>query len=83
MYDQMAAKDPAFANFRAMNDNCIKALDSGVTLPPTPDQCSSAYQAASDRWCGLEAYDAIKCEHVGAAKMVYEIKLGMVLRGEL
>lgn len=37
----------------------------------TPQQCQDSIQAGADRWCGLEFYDSVKCQHATEFAMLF------------
>jgi hypothetical protein len=59
---RLAAEDPYFARFEQVLNMCMEGVLSGaVTMTAT--QCASSMQQGADRWCGLEFFDALKCEY--------------------
>ena len=58
---RLAAEDPYFARFEQVLDSCMDLPLGNATI--TPAQCQSSMQQGADRWCGIEFYDALKCEY--------------------
>jgi hypothetical protein len=57
----LAAQDPVFQRFQQIVEQCGNTMLGTASM--TPDQCVASMQAGADRWCGLEFYDAQKCQH--------------------
>ncbi len=67
--ERLAAEDPYFAQFEKVVEMCTIGVLSG-TVTMTASQCASSMQQGADRWCGIQYFDALKCEL--ATKMVTE-----------
>ena len=77
---QLAAQDPAFANFDSVMTTCF---DQAMTPESTAhrvtyEQCAKTAQEAADRWCGLEFYDALKCEYASRLAENYKKIAGIL-----
>ena len=71
--DQLQAQDPKFANFEAILDQCYNNGDADPTNNIIPhSQCQARLEEASAAWCGVETYDAIKCDYVSNQSTWYE-----------
>lgn len=58
------AQDPEFVRFGEVGEQCVNSAafgSSGATM--TQEQCTQFFEQAQEKWCGLAAYDAEKCEH--------------------
>src|SRR3712207_5386918 len=58
---RLAAEDSYFARLEQVFDSCMNLPFRDATI--TPAQCQSSLQQGADRWCGIEFYDALKCEY--------------------
>ena len=67
---RLAAQDPYFASFEAMLKQCNDMAlygNSSITM----QQCEITAQQGADRWCGLEFYDAKKCEYASVIALAF------------
>ena len=58
------AQDPEFVRFGEVAEQCVNSAafgSSGATM--TQEQCTQFLEQGQEKWCGLAAYDAQKCEH--------------------
>jgi hypothetical protein len=58
------AQDPDFVRFAEVGEQCLNSAtfgSSGATM--TQEQCTQFFEQSQEKWCGLAAYDAQKCEH--------------------
>jgi hypothetical protein len=71
----LAAQDPQFKSFTEIWRNCMNDLtrDNGTI---SPSQCQTSFDEATSKWCGIEAYDAKKCEHATDLVSAYNITSG-------
>jgi hypothetical protein len=71
--DQLQAQDPKFANFETILDQCYNNGDSDPSNDIIPhSQCLARLEEASAAWCGIETYDAKKCDYVSNQSTWYE-----------
>ena len=58
------AQDPEFVRWGEVAGQCVNSAafgSSGATM--TQEQCTQFLEQGQEKWCGLAAYDAQKCEH--------------------
>ena len=77
---RLAAEDPYFARFEQILENCNNLVFGTATI--TLEQCVTSLQDGADRWCGLEFYDALKCEYASFMVQQYN-KIQGTLGGNL
>jgi len=77
---RLAAEDPYFARFEQILANCNNLVSGTATI--TLEQCVTSLQDGADRWCGLEFYDALKCEYASFMVQQYN-KIQGTLGGNL
>ena len=72
---RLAAEDPYFARFEQVLDLCMHGTVSG-TVSMTATQCRDSLKQGADRWCGIEFFDALKCEYATALVASYNRLVG-------